>query len=528
MQDELTGIDLFCGCGGFTLGLKQAGWTTLAAIDCAPAAIAVFRANFPEIPHILERDLTGFPPQELAALIGRDRVDLVVGGPPCQGFSNVRRRDGSNHGRRVVPDERRGLYREFLAYVAFFQPCVFVMENVPGIRSAEGGRYFAAIQAGARAMGYRVHGQTVRAAQFGVPQKRIRQLIIGTRVQLPMFCSALLRATHAHNAVTLGEAIGDLPPLDAGAGADPTPYDFDLRRKHIQRYGRRFLYGVLKVANARALTAHRARPHSERDLRDFERLREGENSKQAMLRGVQFEFPYDKHCFRDRYTRQSRDGLCSTIVAHLAKVGLMFIHPTQLRTLTPREAARVQTFPDWFVFPVERTHQYRVIGNAVPPLVGKAIGEAMHCYLAKAVGVPKPCTGRANRYVPASPQEAGEQLGLLLEHSNPTSLAYLPRQPFLAGWYAIFYLMPGLHPDSVPQRSGETIMGEADVACDLPDSLCEALRVADAATGWPVTLIPVLRNAWRRYKCGDLKEHEFYCVEAQMAGLGLAPDSVLA
>ena len=94
MQDELTGIDLFCGCGGFTLGLKQAGWTTLAAVDFAPAAIAVFRANFPEIPHVLERDLTGFPPKELAALIGRDRVDLVVGGPPCQGFSNVRRRDG--------------------------------------------------------------------------------------------------------------------------------------------------------------------------------------------------------------------------------------------------------------------------------------------------------------------------------------------------------------------------------------------------------------------------------------------------
>jgi DNA (cytosine-5)-methyltransferase 1 len=103
MPEPLTSIDLFCGCGGFTLGLRQAGLKTLAAIDFARDAIAVFRANFPDIPHVLERDLTAFPPQELAELIGRDRVDLIVGGPPCQGFSHVRSRDGSNHGDRLVP-----------------------------------------------------------------------------------------------------------------------------------------------------------------------------------------------------------------------------------------------------------------------------------------------------------------------------------------------------------------------------------------------------------------------------------------
>ena len=94
MQEPLTSIDLFCGCGGFTLGLKQAGLRTLAGIDFAPDAIAVFRASFPDVPHVLEQDLTAFPPRALAALICRDRVDLVVGGPPCQGFSHVRRRDG--------------------------------------------------------------------------------------------------------------------------------------------------------------------------------------------------------------------------------------------------------------------------------------------------------------------------------------------------------------------------------------------------------------------------------------------------
>jgi len=199
----------------------------------------------------------------------------------------------------------------------------------------------------------------------------------------------------------------------------------------------------------------------------------------------------------------------------------MFIHPTQRRSLTPREAARVQTFPDWFVFPVPRTYQYRIIGNAVPPVVAKAIGLAVRRYFVKADGVPKTWAGRAGRYVPASPEEACEHLRVLLEHSNPTSLAHLPRHLFLAGWYAIFYLMPGLHPDSVPQRSGETIMGGADVPCGLSDSLCEALRVADAATGWPLALIPVLRSARRRYRRGELKEHDLYCVEARVAGMDL-------
>jgi DNA (cytosine-5)-methyltransferase 1 len=88
-----------------------------------------------------------------------------------------------------------------------------------------------------------------------------------------------------------------------------------------------------------------------------------------MREGVRFEFPYDKSSFKDRYTRQHRNRPCSTIVAHLSKDGLMFVHPTQNRSLTPREAARVQSFPDWFVYPEERTHAFRLIGNAVPPLV---------------------------------------------------------------------------------------------------------------------------------------------------------------
>jgi DNA (cytosine-5)-methyltransferase 1 len=231
--------------------------------------------------------------------------------------------------------------------------------------------------------------EVVFAADFGVPQKRRRIFFIGVRQDLPQI-KIDLTPTHSddHNKqklglkpyVTLGEAIMDLPPLKAGEGTDPAEYDLVRRNGHPDDH---YLYKVLQVRSVKILTGHRARPHSERDLRDFARLREGENSKLAEARGVKMEFPYSRDSFHDRYTRQHRNRLCSTVVAHLGKDGLMFIHPTQNRSLTPREAARVQSFPDWFEFPVARTHAFRLIGNAVPPLVSVAVGRAVVRYLAE-------------------------------------------------------------------------------------------------------------------------------------------------
>jgi DNA (cytosine-5)-methyltransferase 1 len=374
-----TFLDLFCGCGGFSLGMERAGFRCLAAIDFNADAVATFRENFPHLGDERARceDLTLFRPEHLANIIGSEKVDVIAGGPPCQGFSTARQRDGANHGaRRLVHDDRRQLYREFLRYVEFFQPRVFVMENVLGIQTASGGEYFTRVQHEARLLGYRVVAQIADAFALGVPQKRRRQLIVGVRADLPGFFPAVIApAPRAFPGTTLGPAIGDLPRLAAGAGNECFDYDMDRRRGHLTRWGkvaRRYLFNVLEVSRAKDLTAHRARPHSDRDLRDFLLLREGENSAQAMRRGVEFEFPYDKSSFQDRYTRQSRRKPCSTIVAHLSKDGLMFIHPTQNRSLTPREAARIQSFPDWFQFPVARTTQYRLIGNAVPPLVGEA------------------------------------------------------------------------------------------------------------------------------------------------------------
>jgi DNA (cytosine-5)-methyltransferase 1 len=171
-------LDLFAGCGGFSLGLEWAGLKCLAALDLNESAIETFRANHPHVPHALVKDLTKFSPKDLDKLLGSRTVDVLVGGPPCQGFSKARQVDGANHGDRLVHDSRRDLYKEFLRFVVYYQPRVFVMENVPGIRSAAGGEFFTRVQVESRELGYRVIPYEVHAWRFGVPQKRIRQLII--------------------------------------------------------------------------------------------------------------------------------------------------------------------------------------------------------------------------------------------------------------------------------------------------------------------------------------------------------------
>ena len=511
--------------------MHRAEFKCVAAIDFNPEAITTFRANFPDMPEARIRceDLTKFRPTDLVKIIGSEKVDVIAGGPPCQGFSTARQRDGANHGdRRLIRDDRRQLYREFLRYVEFFQPRVFVMENVLGIQSAAGGEYFTRVQHEARMLGYRVVAQIADAFALGVPQKRRRQLIIGVRADLPGFFPAVIApAPRAFPGTTLGPAIGDLPRVACGAGAESSNYDLDRRRGHLVHWGkvaRNYLFKVAEVSHAKNLIAHRARPHSERDLRDFLLLREGENSAQAMRRGVEFEFPYDKSSFRDRYTRQSRRKPCSTIVAHLSKDGLMFIHPTQNRSLTVREAARIQSFPDWFQFPFPRTIQYRLIGNAVPPLVGEAVGLEVRAFLAlkSPRTTPEKKFSQAtlptfNEWIPKSRVEAAARLQDIAGIDR-RQLRVCKKEVFLRGWFALFYLFPGLHPDNALDHGDLT-------SVNLPSELTlPGFRSLSAGcferSGWPVALELLGWEAWRRYKVGELKDDELYCSEAQMAGMG--------
>jgi DNA (cytosine-5)-methyltransferase 1 len=401
-----------------------------------------------------------------------------------------------------------------------------------------GGTCLTAVQKEARALGYRVHGQLEDAWELGVPQKRHRQLIIGVRNDLPgYFPPETKPAPRAEPRLWLGAAIGDLPILRAGSGDQERDYDLIRRVEHVQHQGSsafRYLCNVLEIDRAKKLTNHVARLHSERDLRDFARLKEGENSKQAMRdRGVVFEFPYDKSSFKDRYTRQSRWHPCSTIVAHLSKDGLMFIHPTQNRSLTPREAARVQSFPDWFRFPESRTQAYRMIGNAVPPLVAEAVGLAVKGFLrhqsassVAAIGAgptsqPTGCLLREgvaaeDSSALRSRTAAAAELQRLAALDR-RALRLLPKDAFLRGWHALLFLFPELHPDNALDH-GETIEAAPPSQLTLPASEQLVAR-RYVRSGWPVALEPLGREAWRRFEADEIGEQGFYCVEAQRAGL---------
>ncbi len=519
MKSVITFLDLFCGCGGFSLGLERAGLKCLAAVDFNPDAIRVYRANFPNLQHVLQEDLVKYDPETLAALIGGHSVDVIVGGPPCQGFSISRQADGSNSGERIVEDKRRHLYKQFLRYVAHFRPKVFVMENVLGIRSAADGEYYARVQKEARDLGYRVLPKAEDAFELGVPQKRRRQLFIGTRGDLPhYFIDSLVRPEKACAHPSLWMAIGDLPALAAGTGIEERDYPLGLRRRYLRQFGPGYLEGVLEVGRSSKLTAHVARPHSDRDLGDFAKLYEGENSKEAMLRGVEFDFPYDKENFKDRYTRQHRKEPCSTIVAHMSKDGLMFIHPTQNRSLTAREAARVQSFPDWFAFPVSRTQQFRLIGNAVPPLVGEAVGNVVTNYLKVALKPTEDTTYRFTSPVPMNCDQALAWLRELVAVIDGKRLRKLPDEDFKRGWFSIGYWYPELHPDGALE-SGHRMSSAAANGEKLREIDARLVVPFYVQSGWPVLLEPVAREAHRRYRAGHLKRHELYPTEAAIAGM---------
>jgi DNA (cytosine-5)-methyltransferase 1 len=531
-----TFIDLFCGCGGFTLGMQRAGFGCLAAIDFNSEAVATLRANLQAksstglkpVGLALEADLTALAPETLAALIGTRSVDVIVGGPPCQGFSTARQRDGSNHGdKRIKEDARRHLFRNFLDYVEHFQPKVFVIENVLGLRSAAGGRYFTAVQSEARSLGrvsgrpgYRVHPQIERGIELGVPQMRCRQLIVGVRADLAgYFPSELTPAPRAMLGTMLGDAILDLPVLAAGEGENQVPYD--EKRRNVQflggvrdLYRKAYLEGVAQVKSSTAIFNHVARPHSARDLRDFARLNEGENAAVAHReRRVKFEFPYSRASFKDRYTRQHRNAPCSTIVAHLSKDGLMFIHPVQNRSLTPREAARVQSFPDWFVFPEARTHSFRLIGNAVPPLIAEAVGLAMKRFLHPEAALPASSNARPRTEpalaLPATQSEATKWLEPLMRADRATMRA-IPTETFVRGWHALLWLFPDLHPENALEHGEEKHNSPAPVP---------ALESRYTRSGWPVVLEPLGHEAWRRFEAEEFPDEIFYCVPAQRAGM---------
>jgi DNA (cytosine-5)-methyltransferase 1 len=225
-------------------------------------------------------------------------------------------------------------------------------------------------------------------------------------------------------------------------------------------------------------------------------------------RQVKFEFPYSKDSFKDRYTRQSRSGPCSTIVAHLSKDGLMFIHPTQNRSVTPREAARIQSFPDWFALPGSRSHAFRLIGNAVPPLVAEAVGRHLADFLSSSKISRKPNRFAGTRQNAARTQRLAADLQAIAK-LNLRELQQLSKVKFLQGWRALLLLFPDLHPDNAKEH-GDSIRAERSRAVAAPN-LCGISEQRFARSGWPVALVLIGREAWRRFDLGSITASDLYC-----------------
>jgi DNA (cytosine-5)-methyltransferase 1 len=356
-----TAIDLFCGAGGLSLGLQRAGFSILVGADCDEYALETHVANIGGLGY---GGGLGNPRPFLAQLSrwGISSVDLVAAGLPCQPFSRAghsKIRSLVLEGTRHRDDPRARMWRSFLSIVAALSPRAVLVENVPELALWEDGSLLIELYEKLRGLGFRVEARVLGAFEHGVPQHRRRLFIVGLRHGL----------TYAwpegkEGRTSLRMAIDDLPWVRPAQRNDDLPYRGP--RNAFQRLMRK---GVRGAGRGR-IHDHVTRDVRADDAEAFALLRQGGTYRQLPRRLRR----YRNDIFDDKYKRLLWDELSRSITAHLAKDGYWYIHPTQNRTLSVREAARIQTFPDWFRFAGTPTHRYRQIGNAVPPMLAHAIG----------------------------------------------------------------------------------------------------------------------------------------------------------
>ncbi|TAN21296.1 MAG: DNA cytosine methyltransferase [Acidobacteria bacterium] len=386
-----TTIDLFCGAGGITEGFRQARFRCLYANDINEVAISTFRANHPEV-WAESRPVEAVDPAAVrrALRLMRGELSVLVGGPPCQGFS-------INAPERFLGDPRNALFAHFIRFIDEFSPQTFVFENVPGMLSLAQGKIFERIIAEFQQRHYAVSTQILFAAHYGVPQQRWRLIILGARpgpAPAPPMPThfAVARANFKGGrtmtlrplpleeqtlppAVTVRDAISDLPRLRMGQGAEVVQYDQPAQSEYAISLrnggGGTFNHFAARLSSQNARRLRYVKPGgSWRDI-PFELLPKGMQKAR-------------KSDHTRRYGRLRHDGLAGTIMTKCdPHWGAVFL-PDQDRALTVREAARLQSFPDTYRFLGSRVAQYEQVGNAVPPLLARAIAGALADRFAKA------------------------------------------------------------------------------------------------------------------------------------------------
>jgi len=335
-------IDLFCGCGGLSLGFQQAGCNVLLGIDNNEAALETFKNNH-DNSSVLKGDITQIGKKEIKKIIGNKRIDIIVGGPPCQGMSLS--------GPRKFDDPRNSLYRSFIRIVEEIRPKAFVIENVPGLVSLYGGQIKNAIIEQFNELGYQVEYQVLTASDYGVPQQRKRVFFVGLQGKAFVFPEP------CKTKVTCEMALSDLPPLSDSIGLKIGKYHKNCQNEYQKEMRGR----SSEVHN------HIAANHSERTKEIISLVPNGGNYKDLP------DAYRNTRNFHVAWTRFDRNGPAPTIdTGHRHH-----FHYEYNRVPTVRECARLQSFPDDFIFLGNKTDQFRQVGNAVPPLLAKEIASAL-------------------------------------------------------------------------------------------------------------------------------------------------------
>lgn len=362
-------IDLFAGCGGLSLGMEQAGFTTVFANEINPKLFSTYLHNrnlsqdsyFQGDINDLNKNINQYKKQ-----IGK--IDLVCGGPPCQGFSMANRQ-------RILDDPRNTLYKAYLEFLSKTRPKFFVMENVKGMSKKidEILEDFNLYLDGDYTYSYSL----LNAKDFGIPQNRERFFIIGNRLKVNV--KDIFKNIKNNTLTTpfvLSDAIKDLPELKPNRTKNNTKLEND----EIGFFERDYVYPKSKYANfinngikTKKLYNHKTRFNNDRDIEIFSLLPQGGNS---LHKSIEHIMPYKSrnHIFKDKYFKLREDDVCKTITSHMKHDCNMYIHPNQARGLSPREAARVQTFPDYYIFTGTPNQWYAQIGNAVPVKLAEFIG----------------------------------------------------------------------------------------------------------------------------------------------------------
>lgn len=371
-KGEYTSIDLFSGCGGMTKGFSLAGVKSIFASDIDENCEKTFTRNFTGTPFLC-KDITEMTKDDVDNLTGGKVPDIIIGGPPCQGFSLA-----NKNRNKVADDPRNKLFYGFVKFINWYSPKAFVMENVKGLLSMQNGQVIKTIVeefTNAGTCGYNVVYKVLRASDYGAPQNRERVILIGFRKDLDITPIHPAPYEMDHR-VTVDEAISDLPQINAGQGEESMAYPQDPTNA-FQRLMRK---------NSSAVSNHVAMKHTPRLVERFKAIQPGQSlvdvweTHGAVKRGAPGEKSNIK--FGQNNQRVFGDQPAPTIAASFQS---NFIHPHLDRNFTAREGARLQSFPDDFIFEGMRTKmswekglsQYQQIGNAVPVLLAYAIANSV-------------------------------------------------------------------------------------------------------------------------------------------------------